>query len=238
MGAPVLSLIAVAFLGVAQAAKPEIAPLQATYRTTVFYQAQSHDAGSRTVTVIAVEMKEVGAWRVVSELRFKELVTADTVEFRRADLHPLGRRAKLGDLQIELTVDGDVVRGLLVASRQLVPLNLALSKASFLNYYALRTAIAGWPIERSWHTEASILELNGEPQFMPIRLAVVGEERISVPAGTYDCWVVTVEGAAGGFEVNEHYWVTKQDQIVVRTREPFGDEGALLRLELSQLSRP
>ena len=65
MGAPALRLIAVAFLGAAQSAKPEITPLRATYRTTVLYQGRVHDAGSRTVTVVAVEDE----WRDRVEIR-------------------------------------------------------------------------------------------------------------------------------------------------------------------------
>src|SRR2546425_2584373 len=154
--------------------KPAITPLQATYRTIVLSNGQPQDAGSRSVTVMAVDADKRAAWRVISVLRYQDLVSADTVEFLRADLHPLSRHAKIGDGELTLVVDGETARGLLVISDRLTPLNVPLGKASFLNYYALRTALAGWPIDSSWRTEASVLELNGEPQFIPVTLAVAG----------------------------------------------------------------
>jgi hypothetical protein len=230
-------LLVAPLLTVAHSFGVEIVALQATYRTTVLYEGQTQDVGDRTVTVRAAEIDGVPAWRVVSQLTVEGTATADTVEFRRTDLRPLGRRAKFGQAELTLIVDADVARGLLVVSRQLQPLNVPLGKASFLNYYALRTAIAAWPLERSWKTDASMLELKAEPQFVPLTLAVVGEERVSVPAGAYDCWVVTVAGVSGPLEIGERYWVAKDDRIVVRTDERFGDRGAHLQLELTQLRR-
>ena len=48
---------------------------------------------------------------------------------------------------------------------------------------------------------------------IPTRLTVIGEVRVRVPAGTFDCWVVAVHAdAARGL-----YWVTKQDPQIVRS---------------------
>ncbi len=47
---------------------------------------------------------------------------------------------------------------------------------------------------------------------LPTRFAVIGEDRVRVPAGTFDCWVVSVRADAG----RSLYWVTKRDPIIVR----------------------
>jgi hypothetical protein len=216
----------------------DIVPTRAVYRTIVVYQGQEQDVGNRSVTVGSVEIEGVPAWRVVTELRIEGQVTGDTVEFRRADLRPLGRRAKFGEAELTLIVDKDFARGLLLVSTNLVPLNVPLGKTPFLNYYALRTALAAWHLDSAWRSQVSILELNDEPQFLPLTLSVVGEERVTVPAGAYDCWVVAAAGSAGRLEVRERYWVSKEGGFVVRTDEVFGDQGAHLQLQLAELHRP
>ncbi|HEV8382941.1 MAG TPA: hypothetical protein VGQ29_15245 [Gemmatimonadales bacterium] len=233
----VLGLISATLSTAVQRPTPAITPSQATYRSTVIYQGQSQDAGSRSITVTAVNVDKDAAWRVVSVWRYQDFVSADTVDMRRADLHPLSRHAKIGDGELMLAIVGDTAHGLLTMGNQLIPLNVPLGKAAFLNYHALRAALAGWPVDSSWRIEASVLELNVDPQFIPLRLAVDGAEHITVPAGEYDCWIVRVHGSVGRLQVDERYWVTKRDRIVVRTEEQFGNQGAQLRLELAQFDR-
>lgn len=215
----------------------EIVPARAVYRTTVVHKGQSQDVGDRTVTINAVDRDGVPAWQVISELRIEGQVTGDTVELRQDDLRPLGRRAKFGEAELNLVVDGEVARGLLVVSKNLQPLNVPLGRAPFLNYYALRTAFAAWRLDAAWHSEVSILELKSEPQFLTLTLSVTGEERVSVPAGEYDCWVVVADGSVGRLGVHERYWVSKEGGFVVRTDEQFGSQGAHLQLELRELRR-
>jgi hypothetical protein len=52
---------------------------------------------------------------------------------------------------------------------------------------------------------------NGDVSF-PARLRVLAEERVTVPAGTFDCWKVAVEASAG----MQTYWVRKADGVGVR----------------------
>jgi polyisoprenoid-binding protein YceI len=56
----------------------------------------------------------------------------------------------------------------------------------------------------------------------PVQLRVTGEERVRVPAGTFDCWRMTISHSGGVID----YWVRKSDGIAVRlverTRRPAG----------------
>ena len=53
----------------------------------------------------------------------------------------------------------------------------------------------------------------GSQLVLPTRIAVIGEDRVRVPAGTFDCWVVAVHAD----QTKGLYWVTKSDPIVVRS---------------------
>ena len=213
-------------------------PVRATYRGTVVQEGQqTQDAGTRSITVTRVDAREP-AWRVVTALQAEGLVGGDTVEFRRNDQSPLRRHAKIGDSELTLVVDSQTARGLFVVAQRVTPLNVPLGKNAFLNYYALHAALAALPIGKSWRMEASVLELNDGPAFLPLTLAVAGDEQVSVPAGTYDCWVIDVSGTTGALRVHERYWFAKEKRVVVRTVEDLGDGGAELHLDLVSLDRP
>jgi hypothetical protein len=69
---------------------------------------------------------------------------------------------------------------------------------------------------------------------LPARLSVIGEDRVRVPAGTFDCWVVSVRAD----QARGMYWITKQDPIVVRsTIEVPSLGGAQLLSALARIGR-
>ena len=78
----------------------------------------------------------------------------------------------------------------------------------------LETMLRLLPLSITWEDSASVLSVSvSSNTTLPARLAVIGEDRVRVPAGTFDCWVVSVRAdPARGM-----YWVTKQDPIVVRS---------------------
>jgi hypothetical protein len=51
--------------------------------------------------------------------------------------------------------------------------------------------------------------------FYPVTLRVVGEEKLSTPAGLVDCWKLRVE--AGPEQRTE--WVRKSDGVAIRSRD-------------------
>ena len=69
----------------------------------------------------------------------------------------------------------------------------------------------------------------------PATLAVEGEEHVTVPAGEYDCWIVSLETE----RASERIWVAKQGQVVVRAEQILPDlEGALMTRVLVQSDNP
>src|SRR5205085_6726419 len=77
----------------------------------------------------------------------------------------------------------------------------------------LETVLRLVPLQNAYEDSATIVSVTlGSNAVVPARLAVIGEDRVRVPAGTFDCWVVAVRADAG----RSLYWVTKRDPIVVR----------------------
>jgi hypothetical protein len=70
------------------------------------------------------------------------------------------------------------------------------------------------PLSSTWKGSASLLgwAVIDSDVFTPVELRVEGEERIAVPAGTFDCWRISVRFAGERMV----YWVRRSDGLGVR----------------------
>jgi hypothetical protein len=212
-----------------------IRPGRWVYSAHAEYRGERQDLGARTITVTTQATDEGGTWLVVAAMTIDGKPVIDSVAMRVKDLRPVFRHAQMGPARIDLTAPDTMVHGLLTVQTSIVPINVPLGKRSFLNYYALRVALADWPLTSGWTGEASALELGGEATFAPLKLSVTGDEQVEVPAGRFNCWRVAVKGPG----IDEQYWVSKEGHQVVRTREPLSSEGMVLQLDLTaQVSTP
>jgi len=198
------------------------------YSAHVELRDQRQDLGIRTITIAPRNSEQGPAWLVVMAMQPEGQTLTDSVMMRRSELKPVSRHAVAPQTDLLLVTDDSMAHGLLTSGSSLTPLNVRLGPRSFLNYYALRAAFAELPLARGWRGTASVLELGGEPSFARLTLSVADTERITVPAGAIDCWHVTVTGPG----IDEHYWIGKERQDVIRTREPIGGQGAIMQLDL------
>ena len=200
----------------------------ATYTARGEVQGQTQDLGTREITVSDTVVAGAHAWLVVNRMRVGGVPAVDSVLMRADDLSPISRHADLRVARLALEVRDGVLSGEMQAPRGTLPLSLRPGERSFLNYHALRSALREWPLAAGWRGTAGVLELRGRTEFTPVTLEVTGEERIRVPAGEFDCWIVSVAGAA----IDERWWVSKAGHRVVRTREVMGPSGAVMQLDL------
>ncbi|HKP76932.1 MAG TPA: hypothetical protein VJT67_15485 [Longimicrobiaceae bacterium] len=209
-----------------------IAPFVATYSARGEFQGQPQDLGTREITVADSVAGGAGVWVVVNRMTVSGQPGIDSVVMARGSLAPLSRHAVLGLARLTLDLQDSVLTGHLKAGPQVLPLSFRPGERSFLNYYALRTALRDWPVTAGWRGTAAILELLGRAELTQVTMEVTGEEKITVPAGEFDCWVVHVTGSA----IDERWWVSKAGHHVVRTREPVGRAGAIMQLDLVSLA--
>ena len=205
-------------------------------RVTVYTARAEHpdgsteEGGTRRITLARATIGGAPAWVVVNRLADDFML--DSVAVAESDFHPLFRHTVYGDGR-HLTLD--LRDSVLAVGREQPDDSLSLSllpgERGFLNPWSLRAALQAWPLAAGWRTTVSMEELN---RFVPLDVAVEGEEHVQVPAGDFDCWIVHV---TGGQRVDERYWVSKAGHLVVRTRERLG-RGVMLVLELSSVSPP
>ena len=90
----------------------------------------------------------------------------------------------------------------------------AIPSGTMISSAMLETVLRLLPLTTGWEDSTGTLSISlAGNTVIPTRLSVIGEDRVRVPAGTYDCWVVAVHADAG----RGLYWVTKTDPIVVRS---------------------
>jgi len=189
---------------------------------------QRQDIGVRTVTVAPINGKQGSSWLVVMTMQVEGHAFTDSVVMQRSNLKPVSRHPVASGTDLLLVTDDSMARGLLTVESTLTPLNVRLRPRSFLNYHAMRAAFAELALTRGWTDTAGVLELGDDPVFATLTLSVVDTERITVPAGEVECWHVTVKGPG----IDEHYWIGRERQDVIRTREPIGSKGAIMQLDL------
>jgi hypothetical protein len=68
----------------------------------------------------------------------------------------------------------------------------------------------------AWHGRLSVLgwAVRSNDVFYPLELRVVGKDRVTVPAGTFDCWHFVITSGARKFD----YWARISDGLGVRSR--------------------
>jgi hypothetical protein len=232
MRTSILLSLAVLATPLAVQAQGGIAPSTATYSGRGEFQGQTQDLGMREIIVTDSVVGGVHVWVVVNRMKIEREPGVDSVMMRRGDLGPLSRHAIFGQARLTLDLRDSVLTGELKAGGQRVPLSLRPGERSFLNYYALRSVLRDWPVAAGWRSTVGVLELVGRVELTQVTMEVTGEEKIQVPAGEFDCWVVHVTGAGG---IDERWWVSKAGHHVVRTREPVGRQGAIMQLDLVSL---
>jgi hypothetical protein len=85
-----------------------------------------------------------------------------------------------------------------------------------VNTMAVDAVLGSLPLAAGWRDSATVLIVDaGGSAMAPAWLTVEGDEHVVVPAGEYDCWIVSLETERG----SERLWVSKQGQLVVRSEE-------------------
>jgi hypothetical protein len=85
--------------------------------------------------------------------------------------------------------------------------------------YNLRILAQALPLARGWRGslyEVGWFSLPGRPGGVPVDVRVVGRDRVTVPAGTFDCWRLEIDHAAQDSEMT--VWVARAEGWVVKTQ--------------------
>ncbi|HWJ14882.1 MAG TPA: hypothetical protein VNS10_14185 [Gemmatimonadaceae bacterium] len=209
-------------------------PASFVYDMSLERDASTTPLGTRTVSVATTPYAGSPAWLML-ETRVGERIAATDSLFVDPSLHPLHWTAILGQARLAAEFRGDSAYGATSGPpgrRQIV---MTVPPRTMVSGAMLESILRIAPIQVGWEDTVATLSVSlTGASVSPTRMYVVGEDRVVVPAGTFDCWVVAVqsEGSKG------LYWVTKRDPIIVRsTLDVPALGGAQLVSALTRIAR-
>jgi hypothetical protein len=233
------------FAGVAgaQAAPaPDAPPAQPVDGTrlrprSLLYETRWSDRPGRTsapaeVTVLSLDSTRVygvAAWRVARRMS-GERVEAETLLVARDDLRPLARTVRVApydrrwrSLAVAQRFAADSVSGAMRAEsedgevRRSFAARLPRGSGPYVTDALAPLFLAAADLAPAWTRSVSMLGWAVVPGDVSSRvtLRVIGEERVTVPAGTFDCWRMVVSARGRVLD----YWVRKEDGVAVRAHD-------------------
>ena len=232
-----------------RAKRPELPPLRFSKPERLraisleFERRRFDSSGRRSgLNRIAITVSRMApeAWRVVSEDR--EMwpgphVEVETVFVARDDARLLRRNVHMApyrrferiNLWQEFPLRGDSVTGRMNTEGPSIGAGRTFARrlpSAFAPYITDRIAavlLMAAPLDRDFAASASLVGwgVRDDDVFIPVELRVEGEETITVPAGRFDCWRLSVRYAAGRVD----YWVRKSDGLGVRVLNSTGSPG-------------
>ena len=189
-------------------------PGQFVYETSLERNSTSTILGARTISVARTTYNAVPAWLLLETRTTNGTLAADSLIADLSGLHPLHWSSTQGLARLAAEFRGDTVFGATAAPPGRRSIVSVIPSGTMVSAAMLETALRLLPLQTGWEDSTSVLSLTlSNTSVVPTRLAVIGEDRVRVPAGTFDCWVVAVHAdPARGL-----YWVTKSDHQVVRS---------------------
>jgi hypothetical protein len=187
---------------------------QFVYLTTLERDASTTSLGTRTVTVSPMSYVGIPTWLIAEARAGDGIPAADSLYADMATLRPVHWSATSGQAHLALEFRSDSAFGGTSTPAGRRTMSLAIPPGTLVSGAMLETVLRLLPLTTAWEDSASLLSVVvGSNAVLPTRIAVIGEDRVRVPAGTFDCWVVAVHAD----QTKGLYWVTKTDPIVVRS---------------------
>ena len=189
-------------------------PGQFVYETTLERNSTTTVLGSRTVTAARTTYNAAPAWLLLETRSSDGIPSADSLLTDITGLHPLHWSSTQGLARLGAEFRGDTAFGATAAPSSRRSMITVVPSGTLVSSAMLETALRLLPLQTAWEDSATALSITlSSTTVVQTRFSVIGEDRVQVPAGTFDCWVVAVHADAS----RGLYWVTKHDPQVVRS---------------------
>ena len=203
-----------------------------TYRVSLTRDSISSYLSELQVQIGETQYAGMPAW-VVSHVGGTATNSIDSLTVSHSELRPLHWSAVQGAARLAVELTPDTIFGAMTSPLGKQNILLPNRGDLLVNAAIVDVVLSTLSLNREWRDSASVLVVDpGGATVVPAALTVEGEERIVVPSGEYDCWVVSLETERGA----ARYWVSKDDPVVVRSEQQLPQlGGAVLVRELTML---
>jgi hypothetical protein len=190
-------------------------PGQFEYQMTLERDVSSTIIGTRTITVAQSNYAGSPAWLLVESRLGTAISAADSLYASVDSLRPIHWGSVQGPSRLVAEFRGDSAYGATTVPGGRRSIVTGVPGGTLVSSAMLETVLRLLPLQLAWEDSAKTLSITpSASSLLPTRLSVIGEDRVRVPAGMFDCWVVAVHAGDQGRGL---YWVAKSDPIVVRS---------------------
>lgn len=193
-------------------------PVRSLTAATHVYEVNVEVAGQNIPMKLTTEIKQADGNWVITDVSSSAAMgeATDQVILAEQSLLPIKRMVKQGPATIELDYTPEKVSGKMLMGPQEMAIDKSLEKPLFADGAGAPHILATLPLAEGYTTYFQTLEL--QTQALQLQALSVGaKESVTVPAGTFDAFVVEVK-PANGDPGGQTYWIDAQDFRVLQTK--------------------
>jgi hypothetical protein len=203
-----------------------------TYVTRLMGDGQARSLGFRTLEVQSSSYDRAPAWLLVDTRKLATITLAESLYVRKADLAPLLRAAHTPDGESVTHFTRDSVSTSFTGPEGEHAVSMANVPGLVPTMYLLEALTQSAPVGAGWRASAKLAAVGRKQSgVIPVELRTVGEERILVPDGEFDCWLLSLKLG----QSEQRIWVRKSDHVILKQMTPVLDmPGAAVQLILAE----
>ena len=187
------------------------------YRLTATANGQTQTI-DRVLTVSPATVNGANAWLVVDSQGATAIKLYDSLYLSREAMLPIRHRLHAGPNTVALEFGRDSARGTMTLPQGTGPVAAAYTPGTIVNGTMLEMYLRLLPLAPGYKGALTMGALSPMgTQLAPVTVTVVGEESVTVPAGTYPSYVVMLTGQGSEQKV----WVNKATREVVKVSAAF-----------------
>src|SRR5438105_12247914 len=198
---------------------PMTAPKPATELTpgTATYKARLEAAGQTMPMDLTRTVKDSsGAWIVTESASMPMGTMSDEATIDKGTLLLRKRVIHQGPAVVEVSFADNKATGKMSMNGQDRPIAADLGGVLFADGPGASDVIAALPLAEGYTTTFRNFDIMGQ-KVQPRQLKVVGTEKVTVPAGTFDAWKVEITPADGSTGESTTLWVDKASRRAVKS---------------------
>lgn len=194
---------------------PDVAPVRDLEATSLHYRG-TFAVGGRAMPAtssLTVAPHPAGGWAVTERAQLPRGVAMDSARLDAHTLAPRERVIQQGVTHIALRFAVQHATGTITTGAQVHPISADLCGSLVGDGAGAFLVIGRLPLGTGYHAIFRHLDLQAAKTTVR-RLSVVGSERVSVPAGSFDSWKVEISDA--GSATPSTIWVDKATLVPVK----------------------
>lgn len=180
-------------------------------------------------------VKEVnGAWVVIETSQMPMGTITDEATIDKGTLLLRKRLIHQGPAVVEVQFANNKATGKMTMNGQERPIAADLGGSLFADGAGANVVVAALPLADGYATTFRNFDIMAQ-QVKPRQLKVVGSEKVTVPAGSFDAWKVEITPGDGGTGERTTLWVDKASRQVVKSVSVMPQmNGAVATAELAK----